>query len=132
MVKTSSQKVRDSCQSQLGLYQVFNLVAASLTHLLNLIPSLWRSHTVGQPMVASFVGDKRKVVGNLIEDGQLGQADDRQVGQAGSVVGKLMVRNLGNFGKPETNVSFKTTSSLVSGASNNSENMSIHEKDSER
>ena len=75
-------------------------------------------------MVASFVGDKRKVVGNLIEDGQLGQA--------GSVVGKLMVRNLGNFGKPETNVSLQTTSSSLSGASNISENMRIHQKDSGR
>ena len=37
-----------------------------MTHLLNLVPSLWMSHAVGQPMVASPVVNKMMVVGNLM------------------------------------------------------------------
>ena len=47
-------------------FSVFNPVSASLTHPLNLVPSLWMSHTVSQPMVASSVVDKMMVVGNLM------------------------------------------------------------------
>ena len=104
--KNFSHEIRDLCQCQLGIrsgFQVLYLVAASLTYLLNLVPSLWRSHTVGQPIAASSVGNKMLVVGNLMEDGQ--------VGQAGPVVGKLMV---GNLGKSETNVSLPPDNSKLS------------------
>ena len=37
-----------------------------MTHPLNLVPSLWMSHAVGQPMVASPVVNKMMVVGNLM------------------------------------------------------------------
>ena len=61
-----------------------------------------------------------------------GQADDGQLGQvAGGQVGVGQLAQVG-LGKPEPIVSFQITSSSVSGASNISENIRIHQKDSER
>ena len=149
--KNFSHEIRDLCQCQLGIrsgFQVLYLVAASLTYLLNLVPSLWRSHTVGQLDGGQLLGR---------QDGGGGQLDWGWATWASSLWATWL--RIGNLGKllggnlqaqacwwaswwwatwatlenqRQMSPSLQTASSSVSGASNISENMRIHQKDSER
>ena len=75
-------------------FSVFNPVSASLTHPLNLVPSLWMSHTVSQPMVASSVVDKMMVVSLVVDKvGNLTTVVRFRMGNSGKlVVGSLQAQ----------------------------------------